>query len=126
MKAFKFTFCSLILISIICITSCTDQTQRNAGWDYVCTRLKSPSTAKLIGYAAPDAPPCVEFANKIGLDGLSVAMYEVDSQNGFGAMVRDEFLVFFKNGVPMHMEVADDVIGMNPSNIKSLLKYSGY
>lgn len=74
------------------------------GWAYLKQRLKSPSSAKLVSYAEPNESACREFASEIGLSGLSIASYRVDAQNSFGAMIRSDYFVFFKNGEPKYME----------------------
>lgn len=102
-----------------------EASEEGKGWAFVRQQLKSPSTATLVNYVGTDATPCQNLAKAIDLPGLGIAMYEVDAQNGFGAMVRNEFLVFFKNGNPMHVEDASRVSG-SPRDMKLTLQVNGY
>ena len=95
------------------------------GWAFICNRLKSPSTAHLVGYVGPKEKASMNFANAIDLPGLSLATYQVDAQNSFGAMIRQVFVVFFKNGIPMHMEDANSLKG-DVSLLRMTLKVNGY
>lgn len=70
------------------------------GWNFLRNRLKSPSSASLVGYVSPKEEPTSKLANNLGIDGLKVAAYNVDAQNGFGAMIRTMFYVFFRKGEP--------------------------
>ena len=70
------------------------------GWNFLRHRLKSPSTASLVSYISPKEEPTSRLANELEISGLDVAVYEVDAQNGFGAMIRNNFYVFFRNGEP--------------------------
>lgn len=95
------------------------------GWEFIYNRLKSPSTANLVGYVGPNEDVSVKFANAIDLPGLSLATYQVDAQNSFGAMIRQVFVVFFKNGKPMHMEDANSLKG-DVSLLRVTLEINGY
>lgn len=107
----------------------TQKTEKDAikdkGWAFVYNRLKSPSTARLVGYVDPKEDESVKFANAINLPGLSVATYQVDAQNSFGAMIRQIFIVFFKNGRPMHMEEASSLKG-DANLLRATLRINGY
>lgn len=70
------------------------------GWNFLRNGLKSPSTASLVGYVSPNEEPTINLAKKSGISDVKVAAYEVDAQNGFGAMIRTIFYVFFRNGEP--------------------------
>jgi hypothetical protein len=98
---------------------------KEKGWSFIYNRLKSPSTARLVGYVGPKEDASVKFANAIDLPGLSLATYQVDAQNSFGAMIRQVFVVFFKNGKPMHMEDANSLKG-DVSLLRVTLKINGY
>lgn len=98
---------------------------KEKGWAFIYNRLKSPSTARLVGYVGPKEDVSVKFANAIDLPGLSLATYQVDAQNSFGAMIRQVFVVFFKNGKPMHMEDANSLKG-DVSLLRVTLEINGY
>ena len=98
---------------------------KEKGWAFIYNRLKSPSTARLVGYVGPKEDVSVKFANAINLPGLSLATYQVDAQNSFGAMIRQVFVVFFKNGKPMHMEDANSLKG-DVSLLRVTLEINGY
>ena len=102
-----------------------EASEEGKGWSYIKQRLKSPSTAKLVNYVGTEATPCQDLAKAINLPGLGIAMYQVDAQNGYGAMIRCEYLVFFKNGTPMHVEDASEVSG-SPQNMRLTLQVNGY
>ena len=100
------------------------------GWKFLRNHLKSPSTAELVGYNGTDNESCKEFARSIDLPGLSVATYEVDAQNSYGAMLRKKYFVFFKNGEPIHVEEAESVVKAVQTHnfhlIRTTLKINGY
>jgi len=58
--------------------------------------------------------------------GLSLAMFSVDAQNGFGATVREEYIVFFKNGEPKHIERSESVANGSLSMLKMALEMNGF
>lgn len=96
-----------------------------AGWKFVLARLKSPRSATLISYVGPDQEQTREFAEKINLPGLNVAVFSVDAQNSFGATINQVFLVFYKNTTPMHMEAAEKLKG-EFHIMRSTLLINGY
>jgi hypothetical protein len=75
--------------------------------NYVASRLRSPGSAQLVEYAG------VVDSKKLLIDAgfklsecTKVTRVVVDSQNGFGALIRGFYFVFFKNGKPCHIEDA--------------------
>lgn len=83
-------------------------------WNYVRTNLKSPSTASYVGYLKSSDELCMEITDKLDLSGLSTCIVRVDAQNAFGAMIRSDFVVFFKNGEPkcmMNVEKVEETPG---------------
>ncbi|MBR1934156.1 MAG: hypothetical protein IJ841_10805 [Prevotella sp.] len=98
---------------------------KEKGWRYVCSHLKSPSTAQLVAYLPPTDEKMAVFAQKVDLPGLNVAVFSVDAQNSFGATIRQTFMVFFKNMTPMHMEDAESLRG-EFSLMRTTLKVNGY
>lgn len=80
------------------------------GWNFLRNRLKSPSTASLVGYVSPKEGPTSKLANELDISGLKVAAYEVDAQNGFGAMIRTMFYVFFRDGEPRVALPEDELV----------------
>lgn len=99
---------------------------KEKGWRFICQRLKSPSTAVLAGYVGPEVEACQVLARKINMRGLSLAMFSVDAQNGFGATVREEYIVFFKNGEPKHIERSESVANGSLSMLKMALEMNGF
>ena len=99
---------------------------KEKGWRFICQRLKSPSTAVLAGYVGPEVEACQVLARKINMRGLSLAMFSVDAQNGFGATVREEYIVFFKNGEPKHIERSESVANGSLSMLKIALEMNGF
>jgi len=86
----------------------------NAGWEFVKSRLLSPSSAKLISskYGA-EVKQILEkkCSNSDALlpDCITVGYFEYDAQNGFGALIRESAFVFYKNGNPCYMETASAI-----------------
>ena len=117
-------FVYITLVSILPYNN--SDSMKEAGWEYICDRLRSPSTARLVGYASPDESACVKYAKKFKIDGLSVAMYSVDAQNGFGAMIRTDYLVFFKDSKPMYCEDSDEVEKCSIVQQKQILQLNGF
>ena len=59
----------------------------------------------MVEYANPSETKSMLSQSGFNLDECTkVTRVVVDSQNGFGALLRGYFFVFFKNGVPCHME----------------------
>ena len=88
-----FTFVSLIIISIMIIVglASTKASATSDGAmayivmkDYVKARLKTPSVAK---FPSAWTHPYTEFTKSIGNNRYAIKSW-VDTQNGFGAMVR--------------------------------------
>ena len=102
-----------------------EASQTGKGWNYVRQRLKSPSTASLVAYVEPDNENCRAIARKVGLSGLSVASYCVDAQNSFGATIRSNFFVFFKNGTPVYIAEEDEMVD-DPDILRMALELNGY
>lgn len=99
---------------------------KGKGWRFICQRLRSPSTAKLAGYVGPEMEECQALARKLDIAGLSLAMFSVDAQNGYGATIREEYMVFYKNGEPMHVEWAEAIAESSISMLKTVLKLNGF
>lgn len=101
-------------------------TVKQKGWAFLLKHLKSPSTASLVGYADPSAAPCQDLAKSLNLPGLGVAMYQVDAQNSYGAMIRQNYLVFFKNGSPVNLDEAESIANKPAHIIRSWLSLNGW
>ena len=101
-----------------------EATTDGKGWLTLKANLVSPSTAVLAGYNGVDNPSCIEMAEALDLEGLQVASYMVDSQNSYGAMIRKKYIVFFKDGEPMHIEDGERLTG-NVSSLRMALRLSG-
>lgn len=96
------------------------------GWIFLRNRLKSPSTAKLVGHVSPNEDACENMASALNIDGLSIAMYQVDAENSYGAMLRSNYLVFFKDGEPQELETAETIAGMEISMVRVWLQANGF
>lgn len=95
-----------------------------SGWRFVKNRLKSPSTATLVGYLSPNEQPTRALTNDLDWNGVELAVFEVDAQNGFGAMIRDRFYVFFRNGEPRVMMTESEVSGATMTSLRQYLSYA--
>ena len=74
---------------------------------YVSSKLRSPGSASLVQYDGPnDTKNIYETEHNYTFE---ITRVVVDSQNGFGALLRGYFFVFFKNGSPCHMEDANSL-----------------
>ena len=81
----------------------TEEDVRFAAEQYVLTRLKAPSSAKFSGYG-------YTVVKRVGTaDRYAVAGY-VDSQNSFGAQLRNMFRVILI-GTPGNYRITECVIG---------------
>lgn len=76
------------------------------GYAYVLKQLKAPTTAELISVVGKNKFKSFlkDECNIVLPDGLEAEYYEIASQNGFGAQIRSEFVVFFYHGKPIHLE----------------------
>ncbi len=96
------------------------------GWNFLLNKLKAPSTASLVGYISPDEALTRDLANEIGMNGIKIAVFQVDAQNGFGAMIRTTYYVFFRNGEPrVVMDEGDVLKAGNMSVLRGALSYAG-
>ena len=101
------------------------------GWNFLLTRLKSPSTASLVGYMAPTEEATKGIAKELNMSGLEIAVFNVDAQNSYGAMLRSRYYVFYRNGVPKVVMDGDDfesyLVQFNgPNLVYGALSYAGY
>lgn len=101
------------------------------GWNFLLTRLKSPSTASLVGYMAPTEEATKGIAKELNMSGLEIAVFNVDAQNSYGAMLRSRYYVFYRNGVPKVVMDGDDfesyIVQFNgPKLVYGALSYAGY
>lgn len=107
-----------------------EESQRNAdpfkekGWNYVRNRLKAPSTASLAGYVSPNEEPTRRLTDDLGMSGVKLAVFMVDAQNGFGAMIRTVYYVFFENGTPFAIMDESEVASANMTQLRQYLSYA--
>jgi hypothetical protein len=91
--------------------------------NYVASKLKSPGSAQLVDYAG--VADTREMLTKAGFklsECTKVTRVVVDSQNGFGALIRGFYFVFFKNGQPCHLEDAESLkSGAGYGNMTNML-----
>lgn len=92
--------------------------------NYVSRKLKSPGSAQLVEYSGPEeAKEMLRGAGFNLPDCTVVTRLVVDSQNGFGAMLRGFYFVFFENGAPCHMETIESLqSGAGYGNMSEMLK----
>ena len=78
--------------------------------NYVASKLKSPGSAQLVEYSGvADARKMLTGAGFNLSECTKVTRLVVDSQNGFGALIRGFYFVFFKNGKPCHVEESESL-----------------
>lgn len=80
------------------------------GWDFILRRLKCPSIASLAGYVSPKEEANTGMAREVGINGLEIAMFSVDAQNSFGAMLEVSYFVFYKYGEPKVIMEHEDLV----------------
>lgn len=80
------------------------------GWHFIMRRLKCPSTASLSGYVSPKEEANKGMANELGIKGLDIALFRVDAQNSFGAMLEVTYFVFYHNGEPKVVMEHEEVV----------------
>ncbi len=107
-----------------------EERQRNAdpfkenGWNYLRNRLKAPSTASLAGYVSPNEEPTRRLTDDLGMSGVKLAVFMVDAQNGFGAMIRTVYYVFFENGTPFAIMDESEVASSTMTQLQQYLSYA--
>jgi hypothetical protein len=85
----------------------TTKNYENMSLNFVANQLKSPGSAQFIEYL--DVIETKELLKNAGFrlkECTEVTRVMVDSQNGFGALLRSTWFVFFKNGIACHAEEA--------------------
>jgi len=101
------------------------------GWNFLLGRLKSPSSASLVGYIPPTDEATRGIARELDMKGLEIAVFNVDAQNSFGTMIRSRYYVFYRNSVPKVVMDGDDfesyIVQFNGTNlVYEALSYAGY
>lgn len=88
-------------------TKSTTKNYEDMSLNFVINKLKSPGSAQFVDYL--DAIETKEILIKAGFrlkECTEVTRVVVDSQNGFGALLRSTWFVFFKSGMACHAEEA--------------------
>lgn len=70
------------------------------GWNSLWERLKIPSLASLVGYIPPTDEATRRIARELDMNGLEIAVFNVDTQNSFGTMIRSRYYMFYRNSIP--------------------------
>ncbi len=117
MKKFLLSVVLVLSISSLNAQTKTSSKSKSSGpnykqmsLNYVSSKLRSPGSASLVQYDGPNDTKNMLTQAGFNLDECSkVTRVVVDSQNGFGALLRGYFFVFFKNGTPCHMEEANSL-----------------
>lgn len=103
-----------ILMSYLstCFYSCdTNSSEVKAGYDFILKNLKSPNSATLeSGAYHKKMKEIVEEHCKVILPScISVGQFKVSAQNSFGTIITQTYYVFYKNGIPCHMETDESI-----------------
>lgn len=96
----------LIIFAVILFVSCPkifkSESYDSDGYEYVCSNLKSPSSAKLISYI--DKQKFRNFlkeeANISYSKDIDWEVYDIEAMNGFGGVTREKYVVLFYKGTP--------------------------
>lgn len=117
----------IILLFYLILSSCGSGTSYDkAGWNFLCNRLTSPSSAKLVSYVNKENMKEVFRKADIHLGScITAEMYDYDAQNAFGATIRDSYVVFFKNGKPCHIEKSTSIKKSTEIALKAALEMNG-
>ena len=118
----------ILLITILFLTTnLMDAQTKNSGpdyknltIDYVSSKLRSPGSARYLEYSNPKETKLM--LNNIGFnfsECTKITRLVVDSQNGFGALIRGFYFVFFKDGKACHIETAESIVGNSAYGDKS-------
>ncbi len=102
-----------------------ESSQVGKGWKYLKEEvIKRPATAELLDYVGPEEAICKELAKQIDIQGLSLAMYHVNSANSYGDMQEAKLIVFFINGEPVLGDKGEEFTNRAPSTIRNLINFA--
>jgi uncharacterized protein (DUF433 family) len=87
----------------------------NDGQNFIKNRLRSPSSVVFISYKyGTEVKAMLEDFDEVTdthlIDCITVGLFEYDAQNGFGATIREQSFVFYKNEKPCYLETVADLI----------------
>lgn len=120
MKAIKFTLIALLVAALIPIVSCGpskeeyEKSEEGKAWNYIRSIIQDPNDATLIEYYSTDEDLCKKMLEEVnnyarlqkGTSGkytdMSIGIAKVEGRNGYGQMITSNFIVYFKNGEPLH------------------------
>lgn len=79
------------------------------GYSFILSRVKSPSNTSLLVYKyGTEVKNMVETHCQVNLPNcITVGYFYVDTPNSFGALLREDFYVFYRNGIPCHLETEE-------------------
>ena len=87
---------------------------RTKSLNFVLSKLKSPGSAQLVEYQGVSVINPLLIQAGFKLNGCSqVTRVTVDSQNGFGALIRGNYFIFFKNGFPCYLMESQELVATN-------------
>lgn len=116
----------IVALVLLILSACGGASYDKKGWEFVLNHLKSPSSAKLVSYVDKNGMKEVFKKADIKLAPcITAEMYDCDAQNGFGAMIRESYVVFFKNGKPCHMEKSTSISKSSEVALKVALEMNG-
>lgn len=104
----------VITIAFISLSFCscdTNSAEVRAGYDFVLRNLKSPNSATLENgmYHKKIKEVMEEHCNVTLPACISVGQIRVSAQNSFGAIITQTYYVFYRDGVPCHMETDESI-----------------
>lgn len=102
----------LMLCLSLCFNSCdSNSSEVKAGYNFILKNLKSPSGATLeSGVYHEKIKEVMEEHCKVTLPScISVGQFKVSAQNSFGAITTQTYYVFYRNGIPCHMETNESI-----------------
>lgn len=108
----------IMLISIIFLSGLNLKAQSNEQFlsmskEYVLKQVKSPGSTVFISYINPSKVKTMFSEFGVHLDNsFNTVFLSFDSQNMYGALIRFEYYIFFKNNRPCTMIKADEIVSL--------------
>ncbi len=88
------------------------------GYSFLLSRLKNPSSAKLIAIGQSEkAKNAIEKSGFYLKSCHSVVLYQIDATNSYGGTMREMYYVFFKNGTPCFLKTPEDISNYSWTNL---------
>ena len=110
-KSTIFTGTLILCLSLFFYSCNVNSSEVNAGYNFILKQLKAPNSANLERglYHSKIKETIEEHCNVKLPSCISVGHFEVSAQNSFGGTITQTYFVFYKNGIPCHMETDESI-----------------